>query len=54
LENKTIKYESDLFQQEVTVTIYEELNKLRGKVLAPKKLEEANKALRDFKDSLPK
>jgi hypothetical protein len=54
LENKSFKYKSELFQQEVTVTIDEELNKLMGKVLARRKLEEANKALRDFKDSLPK
>jgi hypothetical protein len=35
---------------ELTLTVDEELNKLKGKVLAPKKLEEANKRLRRMKD----
>ena len=51
---KTFKYKSDLFQQEVTLTVDENLNKLKGKILAPKKLAEANKSLRRLKDSLPK
>lgn len=38
---------------ELTLTVDEELNKLKGKVLAPKKLEEAKKRLRRMK-GLPK
>ena len=38
---------------EMTLTVDEKLNKLKGKILAPKKLEEANKHLRKMK-SLPK
>jgi hypothetical protein len=34
---------------ELTLTVDEDLNKLKGKVLAPKKLEEANKRLRRMK-----
>lgn len=49
----TIKYKSTLFQQELILTIDEELNKLKGKVHAPKKLEQANKALKGLKTSLP-
>jgi len=51
---KTLKYKSDLFKQEVTLTIDDNLNKLKGKVLAPKKLEAANKSLRRLKDILPR
>ena len=51
---KAIKYKSALFQQEVTLTVDENLNKLKGKVLAPKKLAAANKSLKRLKDSLPK
>ena len=40
--------------QEMTFTVSEKLNKLKGKVLAPKKLEEANKMLRELKTPLPK
>jgi hypothetical protein len=35
---------------ELTLTVDEDLNKLKGKVLAPKKLEEANKRLRRIKN----
>ena len=54
MKQKTIKYKSDLFGQEITLTIDENLNKLKGKVLAPKKLEAANKSLRKLKHKLPK
>ena len=54
MKQKIIKYKSDLFKQEVTLTVDENLNKLKGKVLAPKKLEAANKALRKVKHALPK
>ncbi|HVW59514.1 MAG TPA: hypothetical protein VHC48_05750 [Puia sp.] len=40
--------------QEVTLTVDESLNKLKGKVLAPKKLAAANKSLKRLKNSLPK
>lgn len=54
MNQKVIKYQSDLFKQEITLTIDENLNKLKGKILAPKKLEAANKALRKFRNVLPK
>ena len=54
MKQKVIKYQSDLFKQEVTLTVDENLNKLKGKILAPKKLEAANKALRKLKGVLPK
>lgn len=38
--------------KEITLTVDENLNKLKGKILAPKKLEEANKHLKRMK--LPK
>lgn len=49
---KVIKTHSNLFNKEVTITIDEKLNRLKGKNLAPKKLEQANKQLRKLK-SLP-
>lgn len=52
--NCAIKYKSELTGQEVTFTVSEKLNKLKGKVLAPKKLAEANRALRELKTPLPK
>lgn len=54
MPQQSIKYKSTLFQQEVTLTVDENLNKLKGKVLAPKKLAAANKSLKRLKDSLPK
>ena len=39
--------------REITLTVDENLNRLKGRILAPKKLEEANKHLRKMK-SLPK
>ena len=48
-----IKYKSELFQQEATFTVDENLNKLKGKVLAPKKLAAANKSLGKLKKPLP-
>lgn len=54
MKQQSIKYKSDLFNQEVTVIIDENLNKLKGKILAPKKLEEANKSLQKLKHVLPK
>jgi hypothetical protein len=54
MKKRTIKYKSDLFRQEVTLAVDETLNKLKGKILAPKKLAEANKQLEKIKDFLPK
>ncbi|OQP56848.1 hypothetical protein A3860_09700 [Niastella vici] len=51
---KVYKIKSELFNQVSTYTVDENLNKLKGKVLAPKKLEEANKLLRKLKTPLPK
>jgi len=51
---KVVKVKSDLFHRETTYTVSKELNKLKGKNLAPKKLEEANKLLRKLKTPLPK
>ena len=50
---KVIKHKSDLFKQEVTLTVSDRMNKLKGKNLAPKKLEEANAFLRKVKIALP-
>ncbi len=50
---KVTKYKSELFEQEVTLTVSEKMNKLKGKNLAPKKLEEANAFLRKAKTPLP-
>jgi len=53
---KVYKYKSTLFNQEVelTFTYNPELDKLKDRVLAPRKLEEANKMLRKLKTPLPK
>lgn len=48
------KHKSDLFQQEATLTVDESLNRLKGKVLAPKKSAAANRGLKKLKGSLPK
>lgn len=50
---KVIKYKSGLSKQEITFTVDEKLNRLKGKVLAPKKLADANKLLRKLKSPLP-
>ncbi len=49
-----MKLRSELTGQVITYTIDENLNKLKGKVLAPKKLAEANELLRKLKTPLPK
>ena len=51
---KVIKHKSELFGHEITFTVNEKLNKLKGRVLAPKKLADANKLLRKLKTPLPK
>jgi hypothetical protein len=50
---KVIKHKSELFGKEITYTVSEELNKLKGKNLAPRKLAEANEIVRKIK-TLPK
>lgn len=49
MEKNVIKFTSELSQKEITLTIDENLNKLKGKVLAPKKLEKANEDLKGLK-----
>ena len=51
---EAIKHKSELTESEITFTVSEKLNKLKGKVLAPKKLADANKLLRKLKTPLPK
>jgi hypothetical protein len=51
---KVLRIKSDLFDQKVTYTYNKQLDKLKGQVLAPKKLEEANRMLRNLKTPLPK
>ena len=51
---KVLRIKSDFFDQKVTYTYKKELDKLKGRVLAPKKLEEANRLLRNLKTPLPK
>ena len=50
---KMVKTHSSLFNKDVTITIDESLNKLKGKILAPKKLAQANKQLKKMK-TLPR
>jgi hypothetical protein len=50
---KVIKHKSDLFNQEITFTVSEDLNRLKGKNLAPKSLAGANELLRKLKGPLP-
>jgi len=51
---KIIKYKSDLFKQEITLTIDPKLDRLKGKVPFPQKQEKANEMLRNLKTPLPK
>lgn len=53
---KVYKHKSNLFGKEVelTFTYDPNLDKLQGKVWAPKKLAEANRLLRNLKTPLPK
>ncbi len=54
MKQSTQKHKSSLFKQEVTLVVDDSLNRLKGKVLAPRKLEAANKALSKLKVVLPK
>lgn len=49
MKQQIIKYQSDLFKQEVILTVDEKLNKLKGKVLLPEKQEQANRDLKGIK-----
>ena len=51
---KVVKHKSVLFKKEITYVVDEKLNELKGKILAPKKLAEANELLRKLKTPLPK
>lgn len=51
---RVVKHKSELAGGEITFTVSEDLNKLKGKVQAPKKLAEANELLRKLKTPLPK
>jgi hypothetical protein len=51
---KVLKIKGDLFKRECTLTHNPELDKLKGKIWAPEKLEEANRQLRNLKTPLPK
>jgi len=51
---KPFRIKRSLFKLEMTYTVSEELNKLKGKVFAPKKLAEANEMLSRLKTPLPK
>lgn len=50
---KVIKYKNLLTKQVITFTVDEELNKLKGKNLAPRQLERANELLSKLKTPLP-
>lgn len=50
---KIIKHKSEIFKQDISLTVDEKLEKLKGKVLAPKKLDDANRLLRKLKSPLP-
>jgi len=50
----TIKRKSLFSDQEITFTVDEKLALLKDKVLAPRKLEDANKILKHLKTPLPK
>ena len=54
MRSKNTKYRSDLFKKDVVMVIDEQLNMLQGKILAPKKLEVANKTLKKLKNTLPR
>jgi len=50
---KRSKQSTNLFDRKVTLIVDEKLNRLKGKVLAPKKLAEMNELLQKVK-SFPK
>jgi hypothetical protein len=54
MANKEIKYWSDLFQQEITMTVDERLNEVDVNKIAPEKQDAINRQLEEIKDFLPK
>jgi hypothetical protein len=50
----TVRHNNISNKPGVTYIVDENLNKLKGKILAPKKLEEANKLLRKLNSPLPR
>ena len=54
MEKKVIKYWSDLFKQEVTMTVSEKLNALDEKKMAPRKQEIAKEQLEKIREFLDK
>jgi hypothetical protein len=54
MKKKIIKVKSELFQREVTLTIDEKLNSLKGIDPAPELTAEANKALEKMRNMLNK
>lgn len=50
---KSTKNSKGLFDREIKLTFSEELNKLKGKPLATKKVEEANRVLKNLKSPMP-
>jgi LPS O-antigen subunit length determinant protein (WzzB/FepE family) len=51
MEQKIIKYKSDLYDQEVTLIFDDELLKLKGSPFVRRKLEEANESLRRLQEN---
>jgi hypothetical protein len=51
---KVFKRKSLFSEQVITYTLDEKLGELKGRVLAPRKLEDANKILKQLKTPLPK
>jgi hypothetical protein len=54
MKNKVIKFKGKFTGEIITLTIDENLNKLKVNELAPKKLEEANRILGNLKSPLPR
>ena len=51
MEQKIIKYKSELFNQEVTLIIDDELHKTKGSPFVLRKLEEANESVRRWQEN---
>ena len=53
MEKKTFKVKSRLSNREFILAVDEKLNKLKGAVFCPQKMEEANRALKKLGNKLP-
>ena len=51
MKQEIIKYKSDLFNQEVTLIIDDELHKLKDSPFVRRKLEEANESVRRWQEN---